>query len=82
MFILFIKLVGLLSHPTSQVMCDITYYFLNWKSKLIEKKENIQKISVSLTIVTSLSVNLKAPIEKYLMSIITDLVLFFILLGK
>ena len=40
------------------------FVFLIGTQKCIEEKENIQKISVSLTIVTFLSVTLKAFIEK------------------
>lgn len=52
------------------------FVFLTGTQKCIEEKGNTQKISVSLTIVTSLSANLKTFIEKWLMNIITDLVLF------
>lgn len=47
--------------------------FLIGNQKLIEEKEDSQKISLSLTIMTSLSVYLKT---ECLMNIITNLVLF------
>lgn len=57
------------------------YVFLIESQKRIEEKENIQKISVQLTLVTSLSVYLKTPLVKCSMNIMTDLC-FFTLRGE
>lgn len=54
----------------------MTVCFLNWNSNCSEEKGNIQEISGFLTTVTSQSVNFETSIEKCLMNIISDLVLF------